>query len=78
MTKYMAGGSVYDWLVNHRSRFYDSEGTVRHSSLKLVSLAAQAASGVAHLHECGIIHRDIACRNLLVDGDGIVSVREGE
>jgi serine/threonine protein kinase len=40
---------------------------VRHSSRRLVQLAAEAASGVAHLHAHGIIHRDLACRNLLVD-----------
>ena len=68
VTKYMSGGSLYDLVVNRRSRTFDREGTVRHNRRLLVSLASQAASGVAHLHECGIIHRDLACRNLLLDG----------
>jgi tRNA A-37 threonylcarbamoyl transferase component Bud32 len=46
---------------------------VRHSALRLVKLASEAAAGVAHLHAHGIIHRDLACRNLLVD-EGASSV----
>ena len=34
---------------------------------RLCALGAQAAAGVAHLHDEGVIHRDLACRNLLVD-----------
>jgi len=73
VTKYMAGGSLYDLLVHSKSPQFDAEGTVRHSALRLVKLASEAAAGVAHLHAHGIIHRDLACRNLLVD-EGASSV----
>lgn len=32
----------------------------------LVSFAKQSAQGMEHLHSHGILHRDLACRNLLV------------
>lgn len=34
---------------------------------QMVKLAMQVADGVRHLHKYNIIHRDLACRNLLVD-----------
>lgn len=52
-------------------------GKVRHSARRLVQLAAEAAAGVAHLHAHGVIHRDLACRNLLVDeAAGCVAVAD--
>ena len=36
-------------------------------------MARGAAAGIMHLHEEGLVHRDIAARNLLVDGDGLTS-----
>ena len=38
-------------------------------SVDVVELARQAASGVAFLHEKGVIHRDLACRNMLANGE---------
>src|SRR6185312_8428456 len=35
----------------------------------VVNWAADAASGVNHLHTEGFIHSDIAARNLLIDGE---------
>ena len=34
---------------------------------KLVSMAAQVAAGVSHLHRENVVHRDLAARNVLVD-----------
>jgi hypothetical protein len=76
VTKYMSGGSLYDLLVDSNSNTYDQDGSVRFSFLKTVSMAAQAAAGVAHLHGCGVIHRDLACRNLLIDENGSVAVAD--
>jgi serine/threonine protein kinase len=35
---------------------------------------AQSAEGLAHSHECGLIHRDVKPANLLVDTRGIVKI----
>ncbi len=42
---------------------------------KLVSFMKQIAAGVVHIHSKGLVHRDIACRNILVHGDGSAKVR---
>jgi hypothetical protein len=47
----MGGGSLYERLVDRRSPLFDAEGNVRHSFARTVDLAAQAASGIAHLHQ---------------------------
>lgn len=36
-------------------------------------IAKDICGGLAHLHKDNILHRDIACRNLLMKGDGTVS-----
>ncbi len=41
---------------------------------KLVSFMRQIAAGIAHIHSRGLVHRDIACRNILVHGDGSAKV----
>src|SRR4051812_25579323 len=38
-----------------------------------IDLAAQIAEGLARLHECGVVHRDIKPRNLMVAG-GVVKI----
>ena len=43
----------------------------RRASLSLqtiVHIALQAAQGLHHLHNCGIIHHDVAARNVLLEG----------
>ena len=71
VTQYMSNGSMYDMLVSQDS------GNFRGFSLELlelVNMATQAANGVMNLHLRGMIHRDLACRNLLVDAQMIVHV----
>jgi len=63
VTKLMRGGSVEDMLVvpgplNKRKSI---------SEQKIVEMLCDAAAGILHLHSEGVIHRDIAARNLLVD-----------
>jgi hypothetical protein len=64
VTKYMSNGSLHDMLVNEQSANYHGKSL---GLLELVSMANAAAEGVESLHGRGIIHRDLACRNLLVD-----------
>ena len=62
----MSRGSLHEQLVT-RCIDGDREAYSQFLIARLVGLAAQAAAGVAHLHREGIIHRDLACRNLLLD-----------
>jgi serine/threonine protein kinase len=64
VTKYMSNGSLHDMLVNDQSANYHGRSL---PLLDLISMSVAAASGVQSLHSRGIIHRDLACRNLLVD-----------
>jgi len=71
VTKYMSNGSLHDMLVNSASANYHGK-TI--PILELIAMAGKAASGVSELHGRGIIHRDLACRNLLVDDQMSVCV----
>jgi hypothetical protein len=62
VVEFCAQGSLVDAL-------YGSEKKVREWTLsELFSVAHGAACGVAHLHRQGVIHRDIAARNVLLAG----------
>jgi hypothetical protein len=39
---------------------------VRWTTEKQIKVASGTAAGLAHLHKCGIVHRDIAARNVLL------------
>jgi serine/threonine protein kinase len=41
---------------------------------RLLSIAAQAADGLARAHESGIVHRDLKPENLMVTKDGFVKI----
>ncbi|CAM9154846.1 unnamed protein product [Pylaiella littoralis] len=58
VTMFMENGSVEDMLVST-----DSPATKD----LVVRMAIEAAKGVIHLHREGVVHRDLASRNLLLD-----------
>ncbi|CAG77987.2 YALI0F08855p [Yarrowia lipolytica CLIB122] len=64
--EYVPGGSVGSCLRNH-GRF--EENIVRF-------LTRQILEGLAYLHGCGILHRDLKSDNLLLDLDGVCKISD--
>jgi activated CDC42 kinase 1 len=58
VVEYCAHGSCHDALYGAKARALKDD--------ELIRIARGAASGLAHLHRLGIIHRDIAARNVLL------------
>ncbi|MHC4548508.1 MAG: serine/threonine-protein kinase [Planctomycetota bacterium] len=54
----------------------DEFGRDRESVLRAARIALQAARGLAHAHERGVVHRDVKPSNLLVDRGGRVVVTD--
>jgi serine/threonine protein kinase len=67
---FMAHGSLHDLLLDAQSPSYRPSVSMN----ALVRFALQAADGVRGLHEEAVIHRDLACRNLLVNAGTYVCV----
>lgn len=66
----MANGSLHDLLLDPHAPGYRPSVSMN----ALVRFALQAADGVRGLHGEGVIHRDLACRNLLVRAVGVCGV----
>mmetsp|Transcript_36846 Transcript_36846/g.71053 ORF Transcript_36846/g.71053 Transcript_36846/m.71053 type:complete len:119 (+) Transcript_36846:210-566(+) len=49
---------------------HDKEDLIEHA--RFVSIARDVCQGLGHLHSHNVIHRDIACRNLLLKEDRVV------
>ena len=65
----LLSGSVFDKL--------QTEGTrMTLPSQARVKIALDAASGLAHIHSCGIVHRDLKTANILLDCEGIARVTD--
>merc|ERR1712113_841063 len=62
--KYLEGGSVEDYVYRNRNMKEKQRRTP--SNQELCIILKKAASGLKHLHSFGLIHRDIACRNILL------------
>jgi len=72
VTKLMRRGSVEDLLVVPGPLYK----RLRLSQESIVEMLIDAAAGILHLHSEGVIHRDIAARNLLVDENYRVRVAD--
>ena len=59
-------------MVNERNREEFDEVSNR----RLTSMALDIASGLAYLSEKRYVHRDIACRNCLVNSDRVVKLAD--
>ncbi|CAP32793.2 Protein CBR-DDR-2 [Caenorhabditis briggsae] len=46
------------------------------STSHCISICTQLAAGLAYLESCNFVHRDIAARNCLVDGEGNVKIAD--
>jgi serine/threonine protein kinase len=60
VVEFCAQGALVDALYGEKAREL--------SAAELMQIAYDAACGVMHLHECKIVHRDIAARNVLLAG----------
>jgi serine/threonine protein kinase len=61
--QWMNGGSMQDVLM--KGKQYESNK--RSNVLALIRMALEAAQGLLECHQQGIVHRDVATRNLLLD-----------
>ena len=65
VTVFYEHGSLYDKLIKPHRKNSPGGITLLHKS-HLMQWALEAAQGVYHLHQEGLIHRDLATRNLLL------------
>jgi predicted Ser/Thr protein kinase len=68
VVEYCAKGALVDGLYGAKARDW--------TTAELFSVAHGAACGVAHLHRQGVIHRDIAARNVLLSKHGDAKVAD--
>jgi len=65
VTEFMSQGSLYECLCQPSHRLYCRPAM---SLGRIVVLIRQAAAGLLHLHKEGVLHRDVAARNVLYNG----------
>jgi len=68
VSEFMSNGSVYDVLVKHKKFMKPPDWKI------IVRMVMDTAAGILHLHTEGVIHRDLAIRNLLLDDQYRVKV----
>lgn len=68
VVEYCAHGACVDALYGAKARTWTDD--------ELIRVAHGAASGIAHLHRLGIIHRDIAARNVLLTVNDVAKVAD--
>jgi len=72
VTQFMDNGSVEDFLINRSSPSFCHSVPIT----SILRMALESAKGVGHLHMEGVIHRDLASRNLLLDDQMRVKVAD--
>jgi len=72
VTRFMSNRSAFEILINESSPLYQRSPPI----LFLMKMAVQAAKGIRNLHRNNVIHRDLACRNLLLDDQMTVYVSD--
>ncbi|KAE9421224.1 hypothetical protein Angca_004859 [Angiostrongylus cantonensis] len=66
---------IMEYMVNGDLKSFMSK--LEHvDTLYCISVATQLAAGLAYLESCHFVHRDIAARNCLVDGEGNVKIAD--
>uniref|UniRef100_A0A1B0GND1 Uncharacterized protein n=1 Tax=Phlebotomus papatasi TaxID=29031 RepID=A0A1B0GND1_PHLPP len=68
---------AYPWPLNGNLKLYlqnSRENSNPPSTHQLVEFGLQITRGLAHLHSMGILHRDVATRNCVIDGDMNVKI----
>jgi serine/threonine protein kinase len=58
LSEFMRGGSIFDYIYNHRGTF---------QLLDVLRIASDVSKGMSYLHQINIIHRDLKTANLLMD-----------
>merc|ERR1719158_1222741 len=64
---YVDGGDLQQWVVEER--LY--QGTLLDQQRRLRMVSAGIASGLGHLHSCGILHSDVKPENVLMTARGV-------
>ncbi len=62
VTPFMPGGSLLDRMEHHTAWLDDP--------LQVIAVVCGLFDGLAHLHRHGVLHRDLAPRNILFDAEG--------
>lgn len=71
LMEYVKGGNLQSYLRKCRpsQQATTSEEITPPSAKDLKLIALQIARGMSHIHTCGIIHRDLSARNILITND---------
>ncbi|XP_045472774.1 uncharacterized protein LOC123679301 isoform X2 [Harmonia axyridis] len=74
--EFMLYGDVKTYLLARRHLVFQKGGTENNeiSSERLTSMALDIARGLSYLAECKFVHRDLASRNCLVNGNKMVKI----
>jgi serine/threonine protein kinase len=70
--EYLDAGSLGHWIAD--GRIY--QGSNRDVMARVLDIAIQAAWGLIHAHEHGVVHQDVKPANILLTGAGTVKITD--